>query len=387
VFSVEGMNERAPYDPLSDDRARPDRGRSLVLAAAIVVGMFVCYRLMVPFVPALAWALALAVLFAPMHRWTEARLHRPNVSASISVLIVGLIVVVPALFVGERLLDEATNGASAARATLESGAWQRAIEAHPTLAPAGRWMWQQLDVQTAVASVTAWLATTSASFVRGSVTQVIGLLLTFYLLFYFLRDRRAALRWLAALSPLSETETSGLARRIVDTVHATMYGTVACAAVQGVLGGLMFWWLDLPAPLLWGVVMGLLAVVPVLGAFIVWIPTAIALALNGNWGGALILALWGMLVVGMIDNLLYPILIGNRLKLHSVPSFIAVVGGLILFGTSGLILGPLAITITLALIDIWRGRTPTMLDWPLSERDPIETAGLDALLSMQKHAR
>lgn len=118
----------------------------------------------------------------------------------------------------------------------------------------------------------------------------------------------------------------------------------------------MFWWLNLPAPLLWSLVMGLLAVVPVFGAFIVWIPTAIALALNGNWISALILVLWGMLVVGTIDNLFYP-MIGSRLKVHSVPSFIAVVGGLILFGTSGLILDTLAITITLALIDIWQTRT------------------------------
>jgi predicted PurR-regulated permease PerM len=118
----------------------------------------------------------------------------------------------------------------------------------------------------------------------------------------------------------------------------------------------MFWWLDLPGPLLWGVVMGLLAVVPVFGAFVVWIPTAVALALNGNWGDAAILTLWGTLVVGLVDNLLYPILVGNRLKLHTVPSFIAIVGGLILFGTSGLILGPLIVTMTLALVEIWRSR-------------------------------
>lgn len=362
------MSERTPNNSLSGDGAEhtSNRVRSLALAAAIVGGIFVCYRLMVPFVPALAWALALAIMFAPIHRWMERTLRRPNVSALVSVVIVALTVGVPALFVGERLLDEAANGASAIRSRLESGTWQRAIEAHPTLAPAARWMWQQLDVQAAVSNVTGWLANTGASFVRGSMAQVIGFLLTFYLLFYFLRDRRAALRWLSALSPLSDTETSRLARRIADTVHATVYGTMVCATVQGTLGGLMFWWLDLPAPLLWGVVMGLLAVVPVFGAFIVWIPAAIALALNGNWGDALILSLWGMLVVGTIDNLLYPILIGNRLKLHTVPSFIAVVGGLILFGTSGLILGPLAVTMTLALVDIWRGRTSTTFDWHTS---------------------
>ena len=148
-----------------------------------------------------------------------------------------------------------------------------------------------------------------------------------------------------------------LFERVGDSIHATIYGTLVVSAVQGLLGGLMFWWLGLPAPLLWGVVMGLLAVVPVLGAFVVWIPAAFFLALEGSWGKALILTLWGGVVVAGIDNVLYPILIGNRLKTHTVLAFISVVGGLTLFGPSGLILGPIALTITAALLEIWRCRT------------------------------
>ena len=102
--------------------------------------------------------------------------------------------------------------------------------------------------------------------------------------------------------------------------------------------------------------MGLLAVVPVLGAFVVWIPAALFLALEGSWGKALLLAVWGLVVVGTIDNLLYPILVGNRLKLHTVLAFIAVVGGLILFGPAGLILGPVALTVTIVLLEIWTDR-------------------------------
>ena len=145
--------------------------------------------------------------------------------------------------------------------------------------------------------------------------------------------------------------------RVGDTIYATIYGTLAVSAVQGLLGGLMFWWLGLPAPLLWGVVMALLAVVPVLGAFVVWIPAALFLALDGSWGKALILTVWGMIVVGGIDNLLRPILVGNRLKLHTILAFMSVVGGLILFGSAGLILGPLALTVTTVLLGIWRSRT------------------------------
>jgi predicted PurR-regulated permease PerM len=139
-------------------------------------------------------------------------------------------------------------------------------------------------------------------------------------------------------------------------VQATLYGTVVVAAVQGALGGLIFWWLGLPAPALWGLVTGLLAIVPVLGAFVVWVPTAIFLALDGNWGKALILVAWGAVVVGGIDNLLYPMLVGRRLRLHTIPAFISIVGGLILFGPSGLLLGPLAVTTTVFFLEIWRIR-------------------------------
>jgi predicted PurR-regulated permease PerM len=96
--------------------------------------------------------------------------------------------------------------------------------------------------------------------------------------------------------------------------------------------------------------------VPVLGAFVVWIPAAVFLALNGDWIKALVLAVWGGVVVGGIDNLLYPMLVGNRLRLHTVPAFISVVGGLALFGPSGVILGPLIVTLTLLLVEIWRER-------------------------------
>ena len=188
--------------------------------------------------------------------------------------------------------------------------------------------------------------------------QAISVLLTFYLLFYFLRDQREALRSLRSLSPLSEADMDRLFSRVGDTVHATMYGTLAVAVIQGTLGGLMFWWLDLPAPLLWGLVMGVLAIVPVLGAFVVWIPAAVFLALDGSWGKALILALWGGVLVGGIDNVIYPILVGNRLRLHTIPAFMAIVGGLIVFGPSGVILGPMTLTVTVLLLEIWRNRTP-----------------------------
>jgi predicted PurR-regulated permease PerM len=178
-----------------------------------------------------------------------------------------------------------------------------------------------------------------------------------FVLFFLLRDRHRGLAALRSVVPLSEAEADKIFRRVADTIHATVFGTLLVAAVQGALGGLMFWWLGLPAPLLWGLIMGLLAIVPVLGAFVIWVPAALFLALQGDWGKALILTAWGAFVIGLIDNLLYPIFVGKKLRLHTALVFIAIVGGLALFGGSGVILGPVVLAITDALIEIWRRRT------------------------------
>lgn len=328
--------------------------QALVLGVATAIGLYLCYRLALPFFSALAWALALAILFSPFHRWVESRLKRANLAAAVTVLVVALVVAVPATFLGQQLLAESARGAEIIKAKVQSGEWRQAIEAQPRLAPVAGWIGRQVDLPGTVNASTTWLTSTAGALLRGSVIQLIGFLLTFYLLFYFLRDRRAALQSLSWLSPLSQGEMDRLFHRVEDTVFATVYGTLAVSAVQGLLGGLMFWWLGLPAPLLWGMVMAVLAVVPVLGAFIVWVPAAVFLGLEGNWGKALILALWGTVIVGGIDNLLLPYLVGNRLKLHTILAFLSVVGGLMLFGASGLILGPVVLTITVVLLEIWR---------------------------------
>ena len=158
-------------------------------------------------------------------------------------------------------------------------------------------------------------------------------------------------------APLARPEMDDALSRLADTIYATLYGTLAMAALQGALGGLMFWWLGLPAPLLWGLVMAVLSIIPVFGAFIVWVPAALYLALTGEYGKAAILAGWGAIAIGGIDNLLYPMLVGSRLRLPTVPMFISIIGGLSVFGSSGLVLGPCVVTLTLILLRLWNRQT------------------------------
>ena len=327
-----------------------------LIFAATAFGFYLCYRLALPFLSSLTWALVLSIMLMPLHRRLEGRTGHINVAASISVGVAGVIVVVPLAFIAQLLLREATSGALYLSNLLQTTEWRQAIEAYPRIATAVAWVEAQFDLAGAFGGFATWLSTASASLLRGSINQVLNLVLTFYLLFYFLRDRQSCRVAINRLSPLNVAETELVVCRFAETVHATIFGTLAVAAVQGTLGGLMFWWLGLPTPVFWGAAMGLLAIVPVLGASIVWVPAAIFLALEGDWGKAVLLAVWGGVIIATIDNLLYPVLVGSRLKLHTIVALIGTIGGIVLFGVTGLILGPATIAITLTLVDILKRR-------------------------------
>ncbi len=332
---------------------RVNRFERSALAIASVAGILLCGLIAWPFLGAITWALTLAVLFVLLHERVERIVTHPNIAALLSTAIVIVVVIVPAAFVSERLMTEAASGIQSLQERVEKGELQTFLDSHPALAPLGTWINRQVDLPTMIAAIASWLSNLGASFVMGSLVQVVELFITFYLLFYFLRDRRAAKAILAGMLPLTQPETEKFLGRVSETVHATVYGTLAVAAVQGALGGLMFWVLGLPTPLLWGLVMGILSIVPVLGAFIVWIPAALLLFVDGSWARALILAAWGGIVIGGIDNVLRPMLVGNRLRLHTLPAFISMVGGLLLFGAPGFILGPLAATMTMLIVEFW----------------------------------
>lgn len=356
------MDEITPeqrHNRVENDWGSLEHVQTLVLMMLTVLGIYLCYKMASPFLAVLVWALTLAVLFAPLQSWLEAKFKHTGLAALISIMLIGVIVVVPALFVGQQLVMQAVNGSQLIEQKVYSGEWRRTLKAQPHIAPIVDKVEEYIDLPETLNTFTGWLGATAGAILKGSVYQVLGICLVFYMLFFFIRDRGLVLKSIKTLSPLSDDEMEDLIKRVGDTIHATVYGTFAIAAVQGLLGGLMFWWLDLPAPFLWGLVMSLLAIVPMLGASIIWAPAALFLALDGNVSSALMLTIWGVLVVSTIDNLLRPMFVGNRLKLHTLLAFMSVVGGLLVFGTAGLILGPVTLTITIALLDIWAKRTAT----------------------------
>jgi predicted PurR-regulated permease PerM len=305
-----------------------------------------------PYLESLTWALVLAVVFIGPHRWLEERIG-PSAAAGVSVVLIAVIIVAPLFFVSERLINEALIGVTYIQNTVAEGKWSAFIESHPWL----RWIGDQVDLSGLAGRIGDFVTNIGGAFLKQSTGQAITILLAFYLLFFFLRDRSAGLDAMVRLSPFSSMETGKLIVRSRDTIHALIYGTLIVAAMQGVLGGVMFWWLNFPSPIFWAIVMGVLSIVPVLGSFVIWIPATIFLAIEERWADAITLGLWGGVVISTADNVVRPLLVGESLRLHTAPAFVAMLGGLQLFGPSGLILGPIAFTTTTLMLEFWRRRS------------------------------
>lgn len=330
------------------------RTSALALLAATGLAFYLCWKIAQPFVPALAWALALAIIGSRLHRWLLRRLAHPGLSAGLATTVLVVFIAAPIAATAPTVATKAREGWEQMRSVSTQERVQKVLSNNRALAPVADIVARYAPSADELAEQ---LAPRLPSLATGSMWAGVQLLVCFFALFYLLRDREQALAFLRSLSPLTSAETSRLFQRVADVVRASVLGTLLVAAVQGLLGGLMFWWLGLPAPLLWGLVMSLLAVLPILGAAIVWLPMALFLLMEGSWEKALILGLWGSVVIALIDNLLYPVFVGNKLRLHTLLVFIAILGGLLLFGASGLILGPIVLAVTLAVIDIWRVRT------------------------------
>lgn len=328
-----------------------------LLARVGVTAVFLAVTALIaaPFLSSLTWALILAVVFLRPHRAIES-LTGPSLGAAISVLLLAVIVVAPLILVSQRLIAEAIAGAGYIQSEIAAGKWGRVLEAHPSLRGVNEWLEAQFDLQEVIGRAIAFLTNFGASLIKQSTGQAVTMLLSFYLLFFFLRDRRAGVETILRLSPFSNRETRKIILRVRNTITAIIYGTIAVAALQGALGGFMFWWLGFASPVTWALIMGLLSVVPVLGTFVVWIPATIFLALEGRWGEAITLGLWGGVVIASADNLIRPLLVGDTLRLHTASTFVALLGGLHVFGPPGVVLGPIAMTTSTLLLELWRRR-------------------------------
>ena len=334
----------------------------LALVVGTVIALYLCWLMLKPFVEVLLWALVLVIVFYPIHRRIDARLRHPGWSAAISCLLVIVTILVPLTLITLAVVREMTGLAQNLQSSVE-----RLLDPNsPIMGRVIGWLGQYVDVsqlnsadsQQWVAdrlrSLSGALAGRTLGFVGGLVGTVVEVFFVIFTMYYLFRDGKGIRSAARAAMPVENRKANEIFLRTSDVISASVYGVLVIATIQGVLGGLAFWVAGLPSALLWGVVMIFLSMIPMAGAFIVWVPAAIYLFATGEWGWGIFLTIWGALVIGSIDNFLRPKLVGERTRLHELLIFFSVLGGLQVFGVIGLVLGPVIVALTLALVDVLR---------------------------------
>lgn len=330
--------------------------RSALLTTLLLVGVTLCVLAILPFIPALLWATALAILSNPLMQKMQ-RLG-PTGSALVTTLVTGLLLAVPFVLLGTAAgiqigkLAHQLQGESLESYTHDAEKW---------LAPyAHKVGIENLDLRQAVqrnAGTIAGAARPIAARFFGSVASTAGILVIALLSqFYLLKDGHRLKELALDFSPLGKSETNALLNRTAQTVPAVFVGTVLVSALQGAIMGVTFWSLGVSNALLLGILGTLLCLVPVLGAPALYFPAAAVMLATGDLKGAAIVLGVGAIIVSQVDNVVRPMLIGDRVSLHPLAIFFAILGGTVLVGPIGLIAGPMLLTIVLGLLEAYRMR-------------------------------
>ncbi len=334
-----------------------ERVKFVALLALSTITLYLIYLVFLPFSSAIIWAVALAIISDPIYRAIQRRIGNANAAAAIAVLVVLLLIVLPLLFLGQQVAQEAAGAVDAARSPEARAQLMDKLQALPGAHRLMDYLQQRGDLREQANNVAARAGSMLPALFSSSLQGITQLFIALFALFFLLRDKAFFLNALRALIPISVSETGDVFARIKATIEASVRGRIVIAVIQGALGTIIFWILGLNGALLWGAVMAIFATIPILGAFIVWVPAALFLLVTGHAIKALILSLWGAFVIGLADNLLYPLLVGKNLQMHTLLIFFSVLGGVSAFGVVGLVLGPVVVALAQALIGIWGHRS------------------------------
>lgn len=334
-------------------------GKQLTLIALVVLVSAGFAWLLLPFYGALLWAVVLAVLFDPLQRWLVRVLRgRATLASAISVLACVCIVVIP----GSLLLAVLARDASdfyqriADRQLDPSAIFERIHASLP--GPIADLMGPVDSVKSSVTKMASEgahaAATRLLSIGQGTARFFVSLGVMLYVLFFLFRDGRRLLDDIRSASPLSDHHTQYVMERFTQVTKATVKGNFIVALVQGALGGVAFQVLGLEGALLWGVVMVVLSLLPLIGAAIVWVPAAAYLLISGEYARGIILLAVGVFVISMIDNFLRPMLVGKDIRMPDYLVLVSTLGGIALFGMNGFVVGPLIAALFIAVWSLLR---------------------------------
>jgi len=382
--------------------------RTFVLLLVVVTIAF--GWLLWPFYGAVFWGTILAILFAPLQRRLVARIGgRRNLAALITLLLVLLLVILPLVVISGSLVSEGANLYQSIKSgQINFGAYfQQAMDALPPSVHALLARFDLADIPSLQDKLSAgamqasqFLATQALNIGQDTFQFVVSFGIMLYLLFFLLRDGPQLSARLRRAVPLSDMHKQHLFRKFTTVVRATVKGNVAVAAAQGALGGIIFSILSIQGALLWGVIMAFLSLLPAIGAGLIWAPVAVYFLLTGSVVKGAVLIAFGVLVIGMVDNILRPILVGKDTKMPDYVILISTLGGMALFGLNGFVIGPLIAALFMASWDLFSpaASDPTVVPAasaplpgnPVAGTPPAAggaAAGTQAALAQDRHSR
>jgi predicted PurR-regulated permease PerM len=326
----------------------------LFFTVLVIVSLLFLYILK-PFFSPLFWAAVIASIFRPLYERLNGKLNRPGLCAVIIFLLIAFIIILPGSIIGSLLFSESMymyESFSADSGRIESmvKSITGAVKDNPYVARLhiNEQFWTE-KISEIARSISNYIFVNLKDLTQNTLVFLVQFAVMLYTLFFFIRDGDTFLGMVMRVFSLGQEREKVLSERFVTTARATLKVTMIIGGIQGSLGGLMFWITGIEGALMWGVVMILFSIVPVVGCSIIWIPAGVIMLLMGHfWKGMIILA-FGVFVISMVDNLLRPILIGRDVQMHPLLIFLSTLGGISLFGFSGFVIGPIITSLLLAM--------------------------------------
>lgn len=330
------------------------------------LSIYLLYQILSPFLSSIIWAILLAMIFYPLFQKLQRLLKKKEfLSALIMTLLVLIVIVLPFTLLMVSLASEVVDGYHRMEEMIKTGQLQAYLERMKEI-PILKWilarLGQYIDLSQMdplplllknLQKISTFIFNQTATLLRGFSTFIAGFFFTLLSLYYLFKDGSRFFNGLKEIIPLSSKEKDLLIQRFKDMIYATIYGGILIAIIQGLLGGLSFWVLGLPSPIMWGTAMALLSFIPIGGTALIWAPAGILLLIGGAVLKGLLLLGLGVFVISMVDNFLRPFFISARTNIHPLLLFFAVLGGIQAFGLIGVVAGPLVATLFLTLIEIY----------------------------------
>lgn len=322
---------------------------SIIVSALVLLIFYFLLLIFEPFITALILSAVVVILFYPVHLRIS-RVFSNGWASLVSAFLVFMIVIVPGLLIAAGIVNEAVNLGQ----TLKPASFEKIMtHAYSWAAKFG------IDIDVVIKEGTQKFISQAgllASHILSNVWYIfLGIVTTLLATFFFFRDGEKAIKFARSL-PLNLSWCDKLFKELVTMIKSNIAAAFITASIQGTIGGLAFAWLDIPAPILWGTVMGFFSLFPYIGAWLVWIPAAVGLILAGRIWDAVLLALIGAAIVNPVDNILRPAIIASATNLNGLLVFIAYLGGVQAFGLSGLLLGPMILIFVTGLLKSLQSR-------------------------------